>query len=224
VAPSSAVGETGDGAATRRSKGEQRARQREASRRRLLDAAFQSLIENGYSGTTTAEIGRLAGLSNGALFNYFETKDDLIVAAVSELVPGAMVQLDDTVIDAVHGAPRPVRAAIELVWMGMFAPVAVASAELYAAARTSPRLAAALAEVEPAARHELEQVTVRLFPELAGWDGLPALVTLVRSYVFGAATAWHALGDQPRFEQSRALLVEALEPLIAEAATRRSGG
>lgn len=206
---------------TRRPAATARARQREASRRRLLDAAFQSLIDNGYAGTTTAEIGRLAGLSNGALFNYFDTKDELIVTAVAELVPAATLHLDDSVIEAVQQAPRPVRAAVELVWLAMFAPVAVASAELYTAARTNPSLAAALAEVEPASRAELEQVTVRMFPALDGWEGLSALVTVVRSYVFGAAAAWHALGDHERFEQSRDLLADALEPILERALAGR---
>jgi AcrR family transcriptional regulator len=191
-----------------------RERQRVASRRRLLDAAFASLVDVGYAGTTTAAIAERAGLSNGALFNHFATKDDLLVAAVVELVPAANAALDDTVVGAVQQADDPVRAAIELVWLGMFAPVAVASAELYVAARTNSRLAAALAEVEPDARRALEEATVRMFPHLEGWSGLEALVTVVRSYVFGAATARSALGDQPRFEASRDLLARALEPML----------
>jgi AcrR family transcriptional regulator len=196
-----------------------RALQREASRQRLLDAAFASLVDNGYGGTTTAAIAARAGLSNGAMFNYFDSKDDLLVAAVLELLPATNATLDATLVAAVHAAEDPVRAAVELVWLGMFAPVAVASAELYLAARTNPHLRDALRAVEPDSREALEAVTAQMFPGLADWDGLSALVTIVRSYVFGAASAETALGPHQRFERSRDMLADALAPIIQRASS-----
>lgn len=44
----------------------------------LLNTAKRLFAENGFYGTPTAKIAKVAGVSNGILFHYFPTKDDLI--------------------------------------------------------------------------------------------------------------------------------------------------
>src|SRR5512144_1744818 len=58
---------------------------REETRRALLDAAVQSLIEVGFARTTTLEVQRRAGVSRGALLHHFPSKAELLVAAVDHL-------------------------------------------------------------------------------------------------------------------------------------------
>jgi len=50
-------------------------------RKRLISAAFECFREKGYEGTTTREILARSGLSAGAFYHYFDSKDDLIAAA-----------------------------------------------------------------------------------------------------------------------------------------------
>jgi AcrR family transcriptional regulator len=50
-------------------------------RERLMQAAFECLREKGYERTTTRDILTRAGLSAGAFYHYFRSKDDLIAAA-----------------------------------------------------------------------------------------------------------------------------------------------
>lgn len=57
------------------------------TRRRVVDAAAQVLKERGLSGTTTKEISRAAGLSEGTLYNYFSDKLDLLLAVLQDLLP-----------------------------------------------------------------------------------------------------------------------------------------
>ena len=52
------------------------------TRTALLDATIECLAELGYSGTTTAEVVRRAGLSRGAQVHHFPTKALLIAAAL----------------------------------------------------------------------------------------------------------------------------------------------
>lgn len=47
---------------------------------RIMDAATVLFLENGIHGTSTKSIITEAGVSNGALFNHFANKDELVVA------------------------------------------------------------------------------------------------------------------------------------------------
>src|SRR5262245_55016337 len=58
---------------------------REETRRALLDAAVESLIEVGFARTTTLEVQRRADVSRGALLHHFPSKAELLVAAIDHL-------------------------------------------------------------------------------------------------------------------------------------------
>jgi AcrR family transcriptional regulator len=57
-----------------------------AMRARLIEATLATLLDTGYSGTTLVGIAKAAGVTRGALNHHFESKDDLVVAAVSSLL------------------------------------------------------------------------------------------------------------------------------------------
>lgn len=52
------------------------------TRERLLAAAADVFAERGYDGTRVADIARAAGVSNGALYAHFDSKAELLVAAL----------------------------------------------------------------------------------------------------------------------------------------------
>lgn len=60
------------------------------TRKRLLDATIDLLIERGYARLTTADIAKRAGVSSGARVHHFRTKEDLVVAANKELYENAV--------------------------------------------------------------------------------------------------------------------------------------
>ncbi len=53
------------------------------ARERLLDASFVLIREKGYSATSVDELCAKAGVTKGAFFHHFQSKDALAVAAVS---------------------------------------------------------------------------------------------------------------------------------------------
>ena len=53
------------------------------ARTRLLDAAMQVIRARGYSATTVDDICRAAGLTKGAFFHHFKSKEDLAVRAAA---------------------------------------------------------------------------------------------------------------------------------------------
>lgn len=54
----------------------------ERTRRRLLEIAIARFGERGYRGTSVSEIARSAGVTQAAAYAYFDSKEDLFVAAV----------------------------------------------------------------------------------------------------------------------------------------------
>jgi AcrR family transcriptional regulator len=61
-------------------------RRRQAERRReeLLDAALQLFAERGVDGTSVKALAQAAGVTPGLLYHYFESKEALVVALLSE--------------------------------------------------------------------------------------------------------------------------------------------
>ncbi len=66
------------------------------TRERLLAAAMKVISERGYDGTRVAEVAREAGVTTGAIYNHFDSKADLLTAAIGGHGPGAFTDLVDT--------------------------------------------------------------------------------------------------------------------------------
>lgn len=67
---------------------------REETQGKILEAAFQSLAEDGYRGTTMKEIAGRAGLATGLAHYYYESKEDLLLAALEHGCPVAQLDLE----------------------------------------------------------------------------------------------------------------------------------
>ncbi|MDB5389309.1 MAG: transcriptional regulator, TetR family [Planctomycetaceae bacterium] len=60
------------------------AEEKNATRRRILDAAVELFRTHGFDATTTRDIARAAEIATGTLFNYFDTKEAIIGQLASE--------------------------------------------------------------------------------------------------------------------------------------------
>ena len=52
------------------------------TRQRVIDGAAEAFAELGFEGARVSDIARAAGLSSGAMYNHFESKNDLLGAVV----------------------------------------------------------------------------------------------------------------------------------------------
>jgi len=91
--------------------------ERRAERReQILDGARRCFAEHGYEGATVARLEAEIGLSRGAIFNYFASKEDLFV----ELAVQDTARLSDVWVN--EGLEGVVRDVLELdpAWIGVY--------------------------------------------------------------------------------------------------------
>jgi len=119
------------------------------TRRRLLDATFDCLVDVGYARTSTPEVLRRTGISRGALLHHFPTKTDLVVATMEHVVDRRLEEYREAfeALEVPDGSSR-VEAAIDLLWTLARGPTAHAWLELVVAARTDPDLMARIRVVD----------------------------------------------------------------------------
>lgn len=58
---------------------------KEVRRRDLIEAAYRTFLEHGFSGMTMVRIGEQAGMSHGIVNYYFKSKDELVSAVVRKV-------------------------------------------------------------------------------------------------------------------------------------------
>ena len=117
-----------------------------AMRQRLLEATVDSLVEVGWSGTTTTLVSQRAGVSRGAQLHHFPTKQDLVVGAVEHLTERRREDMRRAVDDL--PTTGRTRAVLAILSQQFTSPVFYAALELWVAARTDDDLRDAVAPLE----------------------------------------------------------------------------
>lgn len=67
------------------------------TKQKIVDAALAIAAEKGFEQATTAEIARKAGVAEGSIYNYFRTKDDLLIHTVSQFAGSFLSALSEAV-------------------------------------------------------------------------------------------------------------------------------
>jgi AcrR family transcriptional regulator len=109
-------------------------------RAQLLDAAAQVFASNGYYGTKIMDIVKAAGLSSGAVYGRFASKDELLMEAILRQVE------KNAVAERFHGK-SVAQALVEASRAeGALDDAEAMQLEAYIAARRQPNIAAAITE------------------------------------------------------------------------------
>jgi AcrR family transcriptional regulator len=89
----------------------------QARRNQILDAAAAVFAEKGFHRATTKEIARTAGVSEGTIYNYFDSKADLLIGIMTRLAE--LEHLDEELADALQSDARDFLIAIFRQRMGL---------------------------------------------------------------------------------------------------------
>jgi AcrR family transcriptional regulator len=167
----------------RRTQAERRARTRKA----LLDATVETLVDEGYAGVTTRRVAQRASVSIGALQHHFENKSELVAAAMEHLIAELARELVARAPTAGRSERRLAETLLDALWELHRGPLMAAVAELAVAARTDPRLRERFAPVQRDAIAASSAVTAELFPRAAGEPPRLALIDTALAAMRGLA-------------------------------------
>lgn len=192
------------------------------TRERLVTAAVDQLVANGYPGLTTAAVAACCDVSRGAMHHHFPTRLDLVAAVVEHVVYQRMrTYLADyfAAIEKRSGEPV-VEIACEAHWRSVQTREYAAWLELQVAARTDQELAAIF---DPAARRYDALWTSEMIEAFPHWRDHWDLLKLAHDFI----TALHAgmlvnariLGDGARMETLRRFANRAVQELYESGKT-----
>jgi AcrR family transcriptional regulator len=132
------------------------------TRRRLLDAAVDELLDHGYGGLTTPSVAARAGVSRGAQQNHFPRKIELVADAVRHLADRQQTELTEQLQDVPIG-PSRTAAGLDVLFDQYSGRLFAAVIELSLAARSDPELAAVVAAEERRISLNLQETAATIF-------------------------------------------------------------
>jgi AcrR family transcriptional regulator len=133
---------------------------RKAAQRLVIDAAFELMVERGYTATTMTAIAEHAGVAERTVYNLFGSKAGLMLATLRDRATGG--ELDQLAMD--HGHMWSLDDPLELIEFAVETNHRVASRALrlfqvaYQAAAVEEEVAAALEELEEQRFHHQGEV------------------------------------------------------------------
>ena len=97
------------------------------TREKIVEATERVLREKGLARSTTKEIARAAGYSEGTLYKHFESKEDLFLAVLDERIPSFLALTEDLPARVGRGTLRETLeevASTALAFYGEIVPMA----------------------------------------------------------------------------------------------------
>ncbi len=138
----------------------------EARRQQILTAAAQCFREHGFHGASISRISRLAGMSAGHIYHYFENKE-AIIAAIVEQDLESLLQMTAELRAACDVRQALIARAAQGVIEQLDPQTAGLKLEIVAEAARNPRVAEIVRNADAASRKSLGE-TIRIVRQRAG--------------------------------------------------------
>ncbi|MET0469135.1 MAG: helix-turn-helix domain-containing protein [Aeromicrobium sp.] len=196
---------------------------REGTIAAVVDAAVEALGEVGYAGTTTAEISRRSGVSQGGLFRHFETRLDVMVAAADAVRARQFIDFRSGLASL---ETFDLAEAVRLLRRATRAPINAAWYELVLAARTDADLRARLEPLAQRYHREIIEIGRALpFAAAMATEELDTFVLGVVHMLDGEAlmATVHPHPEQEDVRVAQLVRILAGEPLFRSSGEIPSG-
>ncbi|MBO2455845.1 TetR/AcrR family transcriptional regulator [Actinomadura barringtoniae] len=165
---------------------------------------MQCLVELGWSGTSTTEVARRAGVSRGAQQHHYPTKMILVAAALEHLLERQRLAYESA-FAVLPPERRNVEGALDLLWEVFRGSPARALMELAVAARTDDELKPICSNLNERILQVILETFERLFPKPDLPDGF--VPTMLRGVfaMFVGLSLQNALDDDAEGHQEAVL-------------------
>jgi AcrR family transcriptional regulator len=189
------------------------------SRARILEAAVECLVEEGFSGASTLAIQAKAGVSRGRLLHHFPSREALLVAAAEHLagerVRDATERIDTELAGDGHAGADRIARVVEFMWLTFHEPHFWAAVELWTAARTNDGIAVALLPNERRLGGVIRASVDRMWgPETVGHPRYAQLRELLLTSMRGVALVYAFDRRDPRRDPHIAQWVDTARVLL----------
>ncbi len=171
------------GTKPRRTQAERRA----STRARLLDATIESLIEDGYAGTTIRHVTERAGVSQGAQSHHFPHRVDLVASAFEHLAEQRIDRYAERARSLSGDRSVRLRALLDLLWEDFSSPLFTVAAKLWVASADDPELRERLIPVEKRIHAATAEVARKVAGELGEEPGFDRKLAVAMNTVAGLA-------------------------------------
>jgi AcrR family transcriptional regulator len=186
------------------------------TRARLLDATIQSILDVGYTATTTRRVAELAGVSSGAQTHHFPRRIDLVGAAVEWLAAQHVTNLRALADRLSADTPASADTLLDLMWRDFASDTFAVFVKLWIAAADDPELYERLVPVERRLGRAFSEVAVTFGGTLADAPDWEARLALTLAALRGLALtrAFVPRGRRRRdpWPEVKALLLRTLGP------------
>lgn len=202
------------GGRTRRRTQEERVEQ---TRSKLIQATIDCIIELGYSRATLTEITRRAGVSIGGAQHHFQSKTDLISAAVNHVFTEMHAFLA-ALPHATGTVEQRIDDMLAQYWTWFSSPTYIAAWELLIGARQDPELLAMIRERKAMGGRAVDSMWREIFADCpVDDDDLVDLVKFTFATMRGMALIRVFAPDDASHERTFALLRDTLRQSLAAA-------
>jgi AcrR family transcriptional regulator len=203
-------------------------RQRQAdrsreTRRKLMEATVECLVERGWTGTTTVLVAERAGVSRGAQLHHFRTRGELVAAAVEYVGAQSVADMLDRAALLPATGSRTA-AVVEFIIDFYVNPLFTAALELWVAARTDPELKELVVSLEARLGRECHRLAVGLLAADESLPGVREAVQATLDLARGLALANLLTDDSKRRARIVRQWARMLDEALGDTQTRNDGG
>lgn len=189
---------------------------KEATHRRIVEAAARTIRRSGYAGTGVADVMKEAGLTHGGFYAHFESRDALLAEAVAHAGRQNAALFDRRLAERTKSPVAAAKSALRVIVEGYLSNEHLLAPEggcvVSALCSEMPRQAP---EVRAASAERVARLIERIRGVLpAGADAdSSAQAALIASTMVGALQLARGLADEKR---GKALLKSVRESLLAQ--------
>ena len=177
---------------------------------RIIEAALETIKEEGFSGTSARAIARRGGFNQALIFYHFGTLSDLLLAALDRTSDLRMASYREAV-DGIESLPGAIRVATELYREDLSSGHITVLSELIAGSLDRPDLASEIVRRMQQWFELTESVVERLMSSLGIGELVPprSVAYAICALYLGIDLLWHLERDEARaeemFESARSL-------------------